>query len=46
MKRFLIKVSSFLPALALVAAVSSAQAACWFFFHQPDMPAALKKFDR
>jgi len=45
MKKFLLKVSKILPALALVAAVASAQAACWSFYHQPDVPASLKKYD-
>jgi len=45
MKKILVKISSILPALALVAAVASAQSACWFFYHQPDIPDALKKYD-
>ena len=45
MKKLLLKISTILPALALIAAVSSAQAACWFFYHQPDIPEALKKYD-
>jgi cyclic lactone autoinducer peptide len=45
-KKLLLKVSSILPALALVAAVASAKATCWFFYHQPDIPDALKKYDK
>jgi cyclic lactone autoinducer peptide len=32
-----------IPALALLFAVTSADAACFFLFHQPDVPEELKK---
>jgi cyclic lactone autoinducer peptide len=34
---------SILPALAMLLAVSSARQACFFWFHQPDVPASLIK---
>ena len=46
MKKILTRISTIIPAIALFAAVTSAQAACWFFFNQPELPASLKKFDK
>ena len=46
MRKLLSKLSSVLPAIALVAAVASAQSVCWFIYHQPDVPKALKKYDQ
>jgi cyclic lactone autoinducer peptide len=39
------RLASVVPALALLLAVSSAAAPCYFFLHQPDLPEALKKYD-
>ena len=45
MKKIILRISSIIPALALVVAVTSAQSACWFLVNQPDLPEALKKYD-
>jgi cyclic lactone autoinducer peptide len=39
------KLASIVPAFALLLAVSSAAAPCYFFLHQPELPDALKKYD-
>jgi cyclic lactone autoinducer peptide len=44
-KRLKFKLATIVPALALIVAVGSAQAGCWIFFNQPDVPPALKKYD-
>ena len=46
MRRIVLWLSSFLPVLALFAAVSSTEAVCWYFFHQPDVPAKLKESEK
>ena len=35
-----------IPALALLLAVSSVSATCFFMSHQPDVPEGLKKFEK
>lgn len=44
LNRVVRKLSSFLAAFALLAGVSSADSACVFWFHQPEMPKAIEKF--
>ena len=44
-RNYFIRLPSILPALALVVAISSAQAVCWIFINQPDVPESLRKYD-
>ena len=44
MNSIILKFSSSLAALALIAGVSSAASACFFWFNQPEMPKAIEKF--
>jgi cyclic lactone autoinducer peptide len=46
MSKLFSKLTSVVPALALVMAVASANAACFCFLHQPDIPASLRKYDQ
>lgn len=45
-KRILAKFSSFLPALALIIGIISANSACVSMFHQPETPDGINKYRR
>jgi cyclic lactone autoinducer peptide len=45
MSKMIKKLMSVVPALAFLLAVGSAAAPCFCFYHQPDLPDALKKYD-
>lgn len=42
--KFIMKVSKFLPALALVASIASLNSACFSCYHQPEVPSALDSY--
>jgi cyclic lactone autoinducer peptide len=46
LKNLPVKLMSLAPVLALAIAISSASATCYFFYHQPDLPDVLAKYDR
>jgi cyclic lactone autoinducer peptide len=46
LKKLSVKFMSLAPVLALAIAISSSSAACHIFYHQPDLPDALAKYDR
>ena len=46
LKKFLIKYGTTLSAFALFIASSSMDSACFIFYHQPKVPAAMDSFKR
>lgn len=44
MNAFVCKLTGIVPALALLLAVSSADSACFFLAHQPDLPNGIEKY--
>lgn len=44
MKKFIAKLSSILPALALAVGVFAVNSACVTFFHQPETPKAMDAY--
>lgn len=45
-KSFMLKYGTALSALALFVAVSSVNSACYIFYHQPKVPAAMNRFKK
>lgn len=44
LQRIILKFSGSVAAMALMLGVSSATSACYFWFHQPEMPKGIEKF--
>lgn len=44
MKKIIMKIATFLPAIAFVASIVSLNSACYTCFHQPEVPSALDSY--
>lgn len=42
--KIIMKISTFLPALALIASIASVNSACYTLYHQPKVPASLDSY--